>query len=263
MEKLISIDLKAPMGFLKKPDINEGIYLTFNMLHKPVLLGILGAIAGLKGYQNEGELPEYFQRLKDLKIGIQPLEYDEKSKNNRGNFQKTTIKYNNAVGYANRDGGILNVVEQTLIKPVYRCFLLFDFDIAIHRRLNDYLQKYEAEFLPYLGKNEYSLWWEAYREYDYEPFSYDRDYKVATIFRKADQLVKEMRQNSGGTLFLFDTSPSEPEFLYFEELPVGFDEELMQYQRETFAYTNFTLRKEKKLEGLYYLKEDDVIIQLF
>jgi len=263
MEKLISIDLKAPMGFLKKPDINEGIYLTFNMLHKPGLLGILGAIAGLKGYQNKGELPEYYPWLKDLKIGIQPLDYDAKHKNSRGNFQKTTIKYNNTVGYANADGGTLNIVEQTLIKLNYRCFLLFDFGLALHRMMDDYLKKYEAEFLPYLGKNEYSLWWQAYREYDYESFRFNRNYKVATIFRKAEQLVKEMRESSGGAPFLFDTSSSEPEFLYFEELPVGFDEELMQYQRETFAYTNFTFRKEKELDGLYHLKEENAIIQLF
>ena len=55
--KLISFDLCADMGFLKKPDINEKIYLTYNMLHKPALLGILGAIIGLimmiKGWKDE------------------------------------------------------------------------------------------------------------------------------------------------------------------------------------------------------------------
>jgi CRISPR-associated protein Cas5h len=48
--KLVSFDLKADFGFFKKPDINDGLYLTYNMLHKPTLLGILGAIVGLQGY---------------------------------------------------------------------------------------------------------------------------------------------------------------------------------------------------------------------
>ena len=54
MEKLVSINIKSDFGFLKKPDTNDPIYLTFNMLHKPALLGILGAIIGEKGFQKHG-----------------------------------------------------------------------------------------------------------------------------------------------------------------------------------------------------------------
>lgn len=72
-QKLISFDLKAEMGFFKKPDINDGIYLTYNMLHKPALLGILGAIVGLKGHEKEGVLPEYYCKFRDLKVAVQPL----------------------------------------------------------------------------------------------------------------------------------------------------------------------------------------------
>ena len=57
-QKLISFDLKAEFGFFKKPDIND-IYLTYNMLHKPALLGILGAVIGLQGYQKN----PYQQRI--------------------------------------------------------------------------------------------------------------------------------------------------------------------------------------------------------
>ena len=45
--KLISIELKSDFGFFKKPDINDSIYLTYNMIHKPALLGLFGAIYGL------------------------------------------------------------------------------------------------------------------------------------------------------------------------------------------------------------------------
>ncbi|MFQ5633254.1 MAG: type I-B CRISPR-associated protein Cas5, partial [bacterium] len=69
MNKLISIELRADLGFLKKPDINEkdSIYLTYNMLHKPALLGILGAIIGLAGYHVRNKMPEYYERLKNLR----------------------------------------------------------------------------------------------------------------------------------------------------------------------------------------------------
>jgi len=89
MKKLISFDLYANMGFLKKPDINEKIYLTYNMLHKPCTLGILGAIAGLKGFTKNNELPEYYQKLKDVPIGIKPIgKYCE-----NGNFADVVIIY--------------------------------------------------------------------------------------------------------------------------------------------------------------------------
>jgi len=262
MEKLISIDLKAPFGFLKKPDINEGggkqLYLTFNLLHKPALLGILGAIVGLSGYRKLKELPQYYRELNDLLVGIQPLN------TSKGNFVKTIVHYKNGVGYASLEvGGNLIIAEQILIQPAFRCYFLLEMENSLHQKLDNYLRESQAEYLPYLGKNEFSLWWEGYFEHSAEPFSFDRNYRMVTIFRKGEQLVKEMREKSGNDgLFLFD-STTEPGFIYFEELPVGFDEKLMQYKREVFAYTNYTLRKDRRLDRVYYLKESNVVIQLF
>lgn len=53
---------------LKKPDTNEPVYLTFNVLHKPGLLGIVGAILGLDCFKEKGKLPEYYEELKKYKI---------------------------------------------------------------------------------------------------------------------------------------------------------------------------------------------------
>lgn len=64
---LISFDLRADFGVFKKPDVNEGLQLTFNMLHRPALLGILGAIAGLEGYQKKGFSRHITRRLEDSK----------------------------------------------------------------------------------------------------------------------------------------------------------------------------------------------------
>ena len=144
---LISFDLCAQMGFLKKPDINDGIYLTYNMLHKPALLGMLGAIIGLRGYCQNGELPEYYQKLKHLKVGIQPLKCD------KGNYVKETLCYNNGTGFAsNEDGGNLVIKEQVLLSPSYRCFVLLDLSNPFEKTLYDNILSFRAEFLPYLGK---------------------------------------------------------------------------------------------------------------
>ncbi|MEA3505197.1 MAG: type I-B CRISPR-associated protein Cas5, partial [Bacteroidota bacterium] len=130
MKKLISFTIKAEKGFLKKPDINDGIYLTYNILHKPAILGILGAIIGLEGYKQNGVLPVYYNELKDIPVGIQPIGAE------KGNFQKTTITYNNTTGFAsNETGGNLIITEQTLIKPSYKIYLLLDIEKDNEKKL--------------------------------------------------------------------------------------------------------------------------------
>jgi CRISPR-associated protein Cas5h len=256
MKKLISIDLKADLGFLKKPDINEGIYLTYNMLHKPVLLGVLGAVVGLKGYQVRGRLPDYYVQLKGLRVGIQPLQA------RNGNFLKSVVEYNNGVGYASQEaGGNLIVREQILIRPTFRCFVELDTDDFLEQRLLESLRNGEADYLPYFGKNEFSLWWNDFREFDYQPFDFAEDYEVATIFMKSKEVIKEMVQKK--IISPFTMRVSESKFMTFEELPVGFDEQLLQYEKRPFVYTNFTLSKDLQLEGLFQIRGQHELIQLF
>lgn len=263
MEKLISVDLKALMGFFKKPDINEGVkkqlYLTFNMLHKPALLGILGAVLGLEGYGNSGEFPEYLKMLEKVPVGIEPLNSDE------GHYSKILIQYNNTTGFASQEtDGILVVAEQVLLKPSFRCYLLLNLNDELQNRLDTMLQKEEAEYLPYMGKNDFHAWWENYREYAYEQFPFDRDFKVRTLIKKGNQLIKGQQADADhGLMDLLSYPSDESLFIRFEELPVGFDTELKQYRKEVFAYTNYTFKKDFYLEGLYWLKEEAIAVQLF
>lgn len=264
MKKIVSIDLKADFGFLKKPDTNDPIYLTFNMLHKPALLGIFGAILGLGGFSEakkeekkrkkeevlnkEDFLPEYYMELNTLKVGIKPLG-DE-----NGNFEKTIIKYNNGVGYANLDGGNLIVVEQTLIRPSYRCFFLVETDL--HKKLATLLEQNKAEYLPYLGKNDFSIWWDNYQEYEAEEFnSLDKSFKLDSIFIKTDTLKDGVKRQEG-----FKPKPSlSSKFMYFENLPVSYNTALMQYKYEAFAYTDWDIQQEYKIDNLYKISDGKII----
>jgi len=263
-QKLISFDLKAEMGFFKKPDINSGIYkgiscslsMSYNMLHKPVLLGILGAIAGLQGYQKNGSFPVYYQRLKHLKIGVAPLGSDN------GNFTKDIVTYNNGTGFASSEGeGNLVVREQILIKPSYRCYLLLNLDNEAEKVLYDRIAKYEAEFLPYMGKNDFSAWWDNVREYDFLGFTPNRNYKIVSVFAKteavSEYIVRSMSKFSAGA--------GESVFVYFERLPVGFDEQLKQYNYADFVYSNATFSKDMDMSaaGEFFSLNDSEIIQMF
>ncbi|MBA9075711.1 CRISPR-associated protein Cas5 [Rufibacter quisquiliarum] len=264
-EKLISIDLRGDFGFLKKPDYNEGMLLSYNMLHKPALLGILGAIIGLGGYQKKGELPEYYQVLNDIPVGIAPLE----GSHEKGNFIKSSVKYSNTVGYANKDGNLL-VEETMLIKPAYRCFLLLNLEKPAQAKLYDYLKTGQAEFVPYLGKNEYHAWWLdgegniTFREYEFQlEATSSSDLKILTAFRKTITLKYERVEDdfmSASNPFEFVFTPTS--FAYFERLPAGFHAQLFQYHLEDFTYSNFPLKKGVQLPNLYFLPELQGYVQL-
>jgi len=263
MDRLISIDLKADFGFLKKPDTNEPVYLTFNMLHKPALLGIFGAILGISGYKTflnlkekkRGYLPEFYKQLKDLSVGIQPLKNGEPATTS---FDKTVIQYNNGVGYASKEqGGNLIIMEQTLIKPCFRIFLLLKKE-GIENRLYNALRLWKAEYLPYLGKNDFSLWWTNLQEYQFQKFDFKNSFKIDTIFIKEEKTLKENKSSSFSDLF----GSNESTYMMFERLPIGYNENLFQYDYQSFSYTNLKLNSDFQIPNLYQLNGDQ-IIQVF
>jgi CRISPR-associated protein Cas5h len=262
-QRLISFDLKAEMGFLKKPDINDGIYLTYNMLHKPALLGILGAIAGMKGYKENGFFPEYYEKLKHLKVGIQPIESD------KGNYTKEIVSYNNSTGFAsNEEGGNLIVTEQILLKPEYRCFLLLNLDNDDEKTIYDNILSYKAEFLPYLGKNDFSAWLANAKKYDsFEKFNFSHDYEITSLFAKTDAVSGYVARS----MSMFSQESKVFPFLYFERLPVDLEgkdkngKRLYQYSYADFVYSNASFKKEMNMSkaGEFYQIGNGHIIQLF
>ena len=264
MKKLISFDIKADFGFLKQPDTNEPMYLTYNMIHKPFVLGLFGAILGKAGFQQRDTFPQYYNDLKDIQVGIRPLNSEN------GNFQKTVIKYNNSTGSSNKGtfkdlngkdienvGATLNIVEQTLIKPSYRIYLLSDNQELISR-----IEHNEAIYLPYLGKNDFSLWWEKenVKAYDYNLFIPKDCYLVSSIFAK-NMKIKDGKETKE-EVPAWEMNFSEKSFMYFERLPIGYDDELYQYEYKPFVYTTFKLKPDYRIDNLFQLDNGE-IIQLF
>jgi CRISPR-associated protein Cas5h len=257
---LLSFDLRADFACFKKPDVNEGIILTFNCLHKPALLGILGAITGLKGYSRKGEFPEYYQVFKNLPVGIEPLEgFHEK-----GKFNKTIIKYTNTVGYANADGTLI-VTEQTLIRPGYRCYVLLEDTVEQQATLLIQLQKGQSVYLPYLGKNEFAAWWSegSVKEYSFSPFTTSSDFKISSLFVRQYPLLHQ--KMAPKFLPSLRTMTNVSSFMYFERLPLSFDETLFQYELAEFAFTDWTLKDDSIIDNLLEIETEGQkkVIQLF
>jgi CRISPR-associated protein Cas5h len=254
MEKLISIDLKGDFGFFRKPDANNTINLSYNMLHKPALLGILGAIVGLEGYKEKGVFPEYYQKLKNLKVGIAPLGDDN------GNFQKTVIKYSNTVGYANK-GTTYLTEEATLIKPAYRVFILINMENEYENKLLQHLKNGTAEYIPFFGKNEHFAWWEkeSFVEYEFEKMDTNVEVKrFATFFKLPDHSEPLIDLKETENMRRRDKSLGMP-FVYFERLPTGFNESIFQYELSKIVYSNYLLKSDTKLENIIKLPNGQYI----
>lgn len=163
MKKAISFKLGGKTACFRKPDVNVYAYFTYNNIHKPALLGLLGAIIGLGGYtqlhdKNRGlkkgafgyddGYPEFYEKLAHLKVSITPLAPN-------GYFSKKIQTFNNSVGYASfEQGGNLVVREQWLENPVWQIMVLDDGSEA-YKKLSEYILGGKSVFIPYLGKNDH------------------------------------------------------------------------------------------------------------
>jgi len=259
VDKLISFDISSDFGMFKKPDVND-VYFSFNIIPKPTLLGILGAVVGVGGYAQQGEkaYPGFYEEFKDLLIGIKPY-------GNKGVYQKRLIKYNNTVGYANKDGGTLNIIEQTLIEPKYKIYLGLDLLKKSHQKLNKFIteEKVQYEYIPYMGKNEFKLDIDTDSVTHFSNISQynpNEDFAISTIFPNVgNEALKKSEVLRGA----FDTAMSNNYFYYFERLPVSLDE-LNQYSYEDFSYTNAKLSKESKfIKTLNLFLVDEKVICLY
>lgn len=274
---IISFILKSDFGFFRKPDTNEGINLSYNVIHRPALLGILGAIVGLNGYQEFGKLPEYYDFFKDLKVGIEPVEEQLQ-------FQKVSLKYNNTTGYANFDNQekiptTLNVEENLMIAPTYKVYLEIDLEIEKQKELKDNILGQKSEYIPYFGKNECFVWWnseECEEISDYEPFNFATDFSVSTFVCLNDNEAEVIHAAVAKAVVSGRKARSSTKqtFIYFERLPTGLEAKPIDLEEDKkvkygynelkkFVYTNALFEKSTNWNIELQELKNGKIIQLF
>lgn len=243
----LKFTLSGRTAFFKKPDVNTHFYFTYGNIHKISLLGILGSIIGLRGYNqqkhDEGEIyPEFYEKFKNIKIGIAP-------KNNKGYIPKKIQTFNNSVGYANKDGGILNVKEQWLENPEWDIYVLLQGDIE--NELADRLKNLKFKYMPYLGKNDH--------------FANIINVEILENVKKMNNL------NNIDSLFIkdyfefiindYDPFEDNNEYIsiykYEEMLPISLEETTNKYNLETFIQTNSNL-KPLKDSSVYNCDEKNI-----
>ena len=245
--KAISFELSGKTACFRKPDVNSYAYFTYNNIHKPALLGLLGAIIGLGGYTQlhnkkeslkekikelkgkekkqlqeellkiEDEYPEFYEKLKDLKVSITPLAP-------HGYFSKKIQVFNNSVGYASKElGGNLIVREQWLENPKWKIIIL-DNKSKEYQKIKEYLLAKKSVFIPYLGKNDH----------------------ITNISEVVEVELGEKIENRGlSSLFIENSceiSSGKPRgelsYMFREVSPIRLQKEYHFYEYEALVFTN-------------------------
>ncbi|HML32872.1 MULTISPECIES: type I-B CRISPR-associated protein Cas5b [Sporomusa] len=153
----VKFRLSGEAACFRKPDVNEQVYFTYNNIHRVALLGLLGAILGLRGYRNnrlfeeeQPGFPEFYEKLAGIRLALIP-------EAERGYFTKKVQYFNNSVGYASKElGGNLQVFEQWLEKPAWTVYLTRGTVAPVlWDKLIAYLTGQKCVYIPYLGKNDF------------------------------------------------------------------------------------------------------------
>ncbi len=242
----LSFEIGGKTAIFKKPDVNAYAYFTYNNIHKPALLGILGAIIGLGGYTklyednrglkkgalgyNDG-FPEFYEKLKHLKVSIIPL-----SENKNGYFTKKIQTFNNSVGYASfEQGGNLVVREQWLENPKWKIIILDD-GTCEYEKLKDYLLNAKAEFIPYLGKNDHIANIDKVEEIVLKEELYlEEGLYIDSLFIKEDEITGFGKdEDKIGDEY-------KPPFVFSEFSPVSFQKDFHFYEYKELCFTNCEL----------------------
>lgn len=240
--KAITFNLSGKTGFFKKPDVNISVYFTYTHIHKVALLGLLGAILGYGGYNQqaqEDQYPEFYEKLKDIKVSIKPC-------TETGYFTKKIQVFNNSVGYASKeDGGNLIVNEQWLENPEWKIYILCDKEslVDIYEKLGEALLTSQYVYIPYLGKNDHPA---TIRNAEIIELTIPEELEyISTVF--PEELVE-----------LGSTPYDENQLTYFlrEISPTSLHHKYNFYEFTKLCFTNLEIEQYKDLDIYEYNNEN-------
>jgi CRISPR-associated protein Cas5h len=232
--RAISFKLSGKTACFRKPDVNVYSYFTYNNIHRIALLGLLGAIVGLGGYtqlynenrdkkkakkQLNDSYPEFYEKLKHLKLSITPLAQN-------GYFSKKIQTFNNSVGYASFEvGGNLIIREQWLENPSWQIMILED-ESEEFKKISDYLMNAKSIFIPYLGKNDHFA--DIFDVEFIELYMPNHNYIDSLFIKNFDKIDSFAKEN-------------EAPFIFQEVTPMRFQKDWHFYEYETVIFTNYEI----------------------
>lgn len=240
--RIVKFTLKGEHAFFKKPDVNSYIYFTYNQIHKVALLGMFGAILGYQGYESQKgkSYPEFYEKLKDLKLAIIP-------KSKYGIFPKKIQVFNNSVGYASfEQGGNLIVKEQWIENPEWDIYFAVIDEVS--EQLADFILKRKCIYIPYLGKNDH-------------PSNILNPISLEGVQIREEGITIHSLMPKDNVELESDFEEEEMEellFRYEEELPIGLKENVNTYQLTKLIYTNQPIKE--SIVPIYEVEGKNIIL---
>ena len=253
MEEAFCFNIAGDFAFFKKNDANDTVLISYNFIHKPAVLGIMGAILGLKGYPDQSN--EFYEKLKNFKIAIIP-KYTKP-------LTKFIVVFNDSSGLSSKEeGGILQVREQVLFgkdEPIrYEIVvpLRTEFtqsEVQIWEELRQKVSKKESVYPLYFGKNEFPAYIEEFSEIYLKKACTNKSYKLKGL---AVESCITMESSSSCS---FLKSEKQRTTIY-EQLPIRLNESWL-YEKETFVLTENSVKINSQED--FRETDDDEVIFLF
>lgn len=224
--KALRFRLSGKTGFFKQPDVNTYLYYTYGQIHRVALLGLLGAILGYKGYNEKDreKHPEFYKKLKDLKISIV-------SEGNDGIFDKKLQIFNNSTAFAsNEEGGNLIVKQVWLENPSWLVYILLDNDQS--KSIEEYILNKKTIFTPYLGTNDH--------------MANISDCEIVDIEKSNAKIINSLFWDKDFKLRL-----KSKIYKYEENLPFFLEEDTERYIRKKTLASNGEVRKKSDKDVIF------------
>ena len=257
--KVLKFNLSGDFAFFKNEVMND-IYDTYPHIHKPALLGLFGAMLGYDGYaqtqkvfgKENNSYPEYYQKLKDLKVAIVPKKQsftkvletftnttamfnrvtvmDKKEKEEAESKNDDEVKKVKGKKSDKKEGATLIVEQFWLEKPSWDIYLIVDSEES--KKIEDSILNFKTVYSLYLGANNH-----------FANISDIGILEAKEITEKGviiNSLVKDEEINS-----LRTGNIKEDVYFYDYILPTLLSPKSNVYKKEDFILTNDTLEMRK------------------
>ena len=224
--KALRFRLSGKTGFFKQPDVNTYLYYTYGQIHRVALLGLLGAIVGYKGYNEKGreKYPEFYKKLKDLKISIV-------SEGNDGIFDKKLQIFNNSTAFASNEEGANLIVKQVWLEnPSWLIYVFLGNEQS--ELIKEYILNKKTIFTPYLGTNDH--------------MANISNCKIVDLEKSDENIIDSLFWDEDFKLRL-----KSKMYKYEENLPFFLEEDTERYIRKKTLVSNGEVRKKSDKDVIF------------
>lgn len=224
--EIIRFDISSHLANFSIPTFND-LKLSYPHIHKCTILGVLGAIIGIekdrasyikinRKQTKENKIPVFYEELKDIDVAIIP---------SRESFPSVVTEITDTSGMFNKRGTYIEKLEM-LINPRWTIYIKSDTN-KHWDKIKDYILNNKCYFIPYLGRNSFPA------TIDNISLLNGEQVKDLDKIQKIDSFFIEKYVEHG---------EDEDEDIFIKTdsriMPIGYNEELKQYNQEKMIYTN-------------------------